>query len=210
MPANTPARTGRLDELVAAFFEGAMIPVKVSFGAGVDFADQTPDEIDNTTRLLRQADQLARLHAPGVAPELDIDAALWAAKVLQFVCNRLVDKLEADTDLPDSLVETEPDGRNVSQHWSVDLVLRALWDLVKRSHSENEADTLNRTLIEIAAKWPLVAVGTPATVTEDRMMVVWNHDCLRRVYVDRIIHRSDKTLAALPLVAEQIRRTQGT
>lgn len=202
-------KTGLLHETIAALFDGAMIPLKVSFGGAADFPRPTDDEVTQTIQLLENADQIARQHAPGVPPAFDPQAALWAARVLQFACVRLVDKIEIDIELPEDLVQAEPDATSASQHWSVDLVFRSWWDLVKRSATENEDDPLNATLLNIASRWPLAAVGTPAPIASDRLLVIWGHPSLRRIYIDRVIQRADRQKAAEPLVAEAIRRVEG-
>jgi len=202
-------KSGLLHEAIAALFDGAMIPLKVSFGVTAELPRPTDDEVAQTIRLLENADQIARQHAPGVPPDFDPLAALWAARVLQFACVRLVDKIEVDIDLPDVLAQAEPDATSAAQHWSVDLVFRSWWDLVKRSAAENEDDPLNATLLNIAARWPLAAVGTPAKPSSDRLAVVCGHPSLRQIYIDRVIQRADREKAADPLVAESIHSFDG-
>ena len=202
-------KTGLLNETIAALFDGAMIPVKVAFGAATESSLPTSAEVAQTIHLLEKADELARRHAPGNPPAFDSQAALWAARVFQFACVRLVDKIEMDIELPDDIATTEPDGTSAAQHWSVDLVFRSWWDIVKRAAAENEDDPLNATLLGIASRWPLAAVGTPARVVDERMSVIWDHACLRQVYIDRVIQRSDREKAAEPRVAEAIRHTAG-
>lgn len=207
--ASPGPKSGLLHEAIAALFDGAMIPLKISFGATAEFPRPTDGEMAQTMRLLENADQIARQHAPGVPPAFDPLSALWAARVLQFACVRLVDKIEVDIDLPDDLAQAEPDGTSATQHWSVDLVFRSWWDLVKRSTAENEDDPLNTTLLNIASRWPLAAVGTPAMPSSDRLAVVFGHPSLRQIYIDRVIQRVDREKAADSLVAEAIRGFDG-
>lgn len=202
-------KSGGLHEVVAALFDGAMIPVKVSYSSATAFTLPTSDEIVQATKLLETADQLARKHAPAIPPPFDPKSALWAAQVFHFACICLVDRIAVDVELPDQLALAEPDGTSASQHWSVDLVLRSWWDLIKRSTTENNDDPLNATLIAIASRWPLAAVGTPAPIDDDRISVIWNHKCLRQVYVDRVIQRADREKAADPIVAEATQRITG-
>lgn len=207
-PSPAP-KAGLLHETIAALFDGAMLPLKISFGGTAEFPQPTDDEVSKTNRLLQKADQIARQHAPADPPTYDPQAALWAARVLQFACVRLVDKIEMDIELPDDLAKAEPDAPSASQHWSVDLVLRSWWDLVKRSTADNQDDPLNTTLLNIASRWPLAAVGTTAQAASDRLLVVWGHPSLRQIYIDRVIQRADREKAAEPLVAEAIRRVEG-
>ena len=202
-------KTGLLHETIAALFDGAMIALKVSLGAAAEFPRPTNDEVTQTIQLLEKADLLARRHAPADPPPFDPQAALWAARVLQFACVRLVDKIEMDIELPEDLAQAEPDATSASHHWSVDLVFRSWWDLVKRSTTENEDDPLNATLLSIASRWPLAAVGTPAQTSSDRLSVVWDHPSLRQIYIDRVIQRADREKEAEPLVADAIRRVEG-
>ena len=202
-------KTGLLHETIAALFEGAMLPLKLSFGAAAEFPRPTDDEVSKTIQLLENADQIARQHAPADPPAFDRHAALWAARVMQFTCVRLVDKIEMDIELPEDLAKAEPDATSASHHWSVDLVLRSWWNLVKRSTADNQDDPLNTTLLNIASRWPLAAVGTTSPIASDRLLVVWGHPSLRHIYIDRVIQRADREKASELLVAEAIRRVEG-
>lgn len=194
--AGLVASTG-LAASTRAIVEGGMVPVVVGRGNSkeVNFGEPTHAEIEATSAILAAADQLARLHAPKSPPPFELNAAVWAARVMQFACHRLVDKVEVDTSLPDELVRGEPAGRDPADHWSVDLVFRSWWDLVRRSFAANEQDTLNDTLLQVATRWPLAAVGTSAVCLSDRLDIVCSNRCLRLIYVDRVVARGDKAKA---------------
>jgi len=84
----------------------------------------TPSEKEQAIAILQQAHHLAAADAPGVPPDFDEDSALWSAEMLFWSCDMLTDRAATETDLPKTLIESEPKGDEPCHHWSADLVLR--------------------------------------------------------------------------------------
>jgi hypothetical protein len=173
-----------LSRFVSALANGAVICVAVGGQTPLTRKDRVATET-----ALREADALARLHAPMTAPPLEIASAMWAARVMQFACRMMVDRIETDIDLPSELASQEPQGLT-DDHWSVDLVFRFWWDLMKRAAHLSADDPFNQTLHGIARRWPLAAIGTSVVCDETRLAPIHNHDCLRRLYTDRLALRT--------------------
>lgn len=201
-----------LAQSTRAIVEGAMVPIIVGGENSAENPTQTEigeKEHVATIGILAEADHLARLHAPMSPPAFHLSAAVWAARVMQFACHRLVDKVEIDTRLPPELIHGEPAGTKPAEHWSVDLMFRCWWDLMQRAFAANQQDTLNDTLAQVAARWPLAAVGTTVSCSTDRLAVVCGDPCLRMIYIDRVIARRDKTKATEPMIAKLIQQIGG-
>ena len=154
-----------------------------------------PANADDIDAIIRQADQLARLDAPATAPTLDLDAARWSLSLLSWSVFLLVDRANASTSLPKELASTEPSGRLASHHWSVDLGLRYLSDVLARARNAASEDALVVELVNVCSRWPLASVGTDTPWNSTPGKVILDDPCLRRVLSDRVLARSDKNLA---------------
>ena len=185
MDDRNPLPDDALSRFVSALANGAVICVAVGGQTPLTAEDRAATET-----ALRDADALARLHAPMTAPPLQLASAMWAAQVMQFACRMMVDRIETDTSLPSKLLSQEPQGLTADDHWSVDLVFRFWWDLMKRAAQLSADDPLNQTLHEIARRWPLAAIGTSVVCDDARLDPIQNHDCLKRLYADRLTLRT--------------------
>ncbi len=146
----------------------------------------------------------AAREAPGVAPPLNLDAALWAAEAFAWGCGMLVDRGQTETGLPGWLIERQPAGINAGEHWSVDLVFRFLADLIKRSAHIAKQDPFHRELSKLAERWPLSAVGTEVENEPSAVEHILGDACLTQMYLDRIITRKDRRRAADPRVTTRL------
>ena len=157
-----------------------------------------PDHLSAVQEQIRRADQLARLDAPGQAPELDLAAAQWALSLLAWSVSLLVDRANVDTHLPLELTSSEPAGDLACHHWSVDLAFRYLGEVLLRAKSAASEDALVTELVNICSRWPLSIVGTHVPWNAERAQVLMEQPSLRRILLDRIIARSDEHLAQEP------------
>lgn len=131
--------------------------------------------------------------APSVAPELDLSAAVWGGLLLHWACWAILDRGQADTGLPDPLVQTIPDATKPASHWSVDLILAAWPDVHSRCTKISEDDPLSATIRLVACRWPLSAIGmkldeeiiTSQILTSESWKTILSHASLRRIAMDR-------------------------
>lgn len=159
-----------------------------------------PDEQPAVHSLIQRVEHLARLDAPLIAPTFDIEAAQWALGVLSWSVNLLVDRANASTSLPPELASTEPSGQTACHHWSVDLALRYLAEVLLRARAAAADDALVVELVSICNRWPLACVGTQTEWNAQRGSIILENECLRHVLLDRIVARSDKKLAEVPAI----------
>ncbi len=97
---------------------------------------------------------------------------------------------------------------NASVHYSVDLTLRFLPDVVQRARRQAERSVLIDELLRLGGRWPLSSVGIEGVVPADVETLV-AHPCLLQLYVDRIIARRDLARLNHPAVREAAERAWG-
>ena len=192
--------TDSLTGFIRSLSTGAMIQVTIA-----GRAPENAEDLASAKELLIEVDAIARLHAPSSAPQLNIESSLWAARVMRYCCRMLVDRVETQTDLPKSLAE-QPSLDSAQNHWSIDLIFRSWWDLVSRAKKLSSNDPLNQTIDSVTRNWPLAAVGTNTNFDTSQLDTIWNHDCLRRLLVDRIVRRQDKELIKDERFANAVQR----
>ena len=106
------------------------------------------------------------------------------------------------------LASREPDGRESSTHYSVDLALRYLPDLLRMTTDVSPNDPLNVHLRRWAEHWPLSSVGIEG-VEVGAVEVILEHASLQRQYVDRVLERLDRSRMKDLRVREAARRALG-
>ena len=79
-------------------------------------------DLQSAKSVLVEAADRKRLGAPASPPQLNENAALWAAEAFAWACGMLTDRSETNVQLPGFLAETTPVGETASDHWSVDLL----------------------------------------------------------------------------------------
>lgn len=127
--------------------------------------------------LLELADENARLHAPGTAPELCMSAAIGGALVLRWVAAMCVDRLDDQVEFPEFVRAQLPSGDRPEDHWSMDFMLGVLPDLRRRVQKTMNDDPLSNTLDALAERWPL-SCGVSESTDANSLRVVNGHPCL--------------------------------
>ncbi|OYP36360.1 hypothetical protein [Rhodopirellula sp. MGV] len=135
---------------------------------------------------------IAADEVPGVAPAFVLPAALWAAEAFAWACGMLIDRAEVETNIPPWIIKSRPATNDLSSHWSVDLVFRFAYDLIKRSESISPNDDLHAQLLELFTPWPVSAVGLHHEPPQAESNLVLTHSTLRQMLVDRTLLRQDK------------------
>ena len=156
---------------------------------------------------IRQAHQVAALEAPGAAPTLHIESAVWATVTLYWAASLFVDRAAIETELPSDLVAAEPRDADACHQWSVDLAFRFLPSLIHRSQRIASQDGLSQTLLHLAGRWPLSSAGVqpakanvadaPAelAIDESKLATIADNVCLRGILLDRIFSQKCDRLA---------------
>lgn len=167
----------------------------------LEFSEPPPSaDQELTLSLIRDVDRILRDDAPHQPPRLDCQAALWSLAVLQWGCRTLVNRFDSRTDIPESLKTLEPNGECIDHHWSVDLGLRFLADLVRKASAAASDDRLIPTLIQLGTRWPYSSIGTTADWQEKKLQILLGNPCMRHQLLDRLSIRGDTIHARHPLV----------
>ena len=145
------------------------------------------------THSIFEMDRRERLEFPGEAPALSLPAVQWAVVTFYKACQLLVCRDVPATETANALATTCPQGRSPEVHYSVDLVLRYLPDLLGTARRLAAGDTLVDALVRIALEWPLSSVGVPGLKPEglSEIDTFMGHRGLRQIYADRILQHDD-------------------
>jgi hypothetical protein len=157
---------------------------------------------------LREQDAASRLEGPGGLPELDMAIALWGAKTFHGACQLVVFRQLDEQAIAELLPPAQAHGNPQSSHWSADLTLRFLPDLLRQASAISEEDPLVRNLRSLAYQWPLSSVGIEG-VNPEHVDELSASPALLQLYVDRILARKDFPRLKDPAVREAARKSVG-
>ena len=158
--------------------------------------------------ILREQDSVSRLDAPEGLPELELGVALWGAKTAYGACQLVVFRQLDEPAIAELLPPAPTHGNPQSRHWSADLTLRFLPDLLRQASAVSEEDPLVRQLRSLAYQWPLSSVGIEG-VNPEHVDELAASPALLQLYVDRILARKDFPRLRHPLVREAARISVG-
>lgn len=153
-------------------------------------ADGLPAEGDRVDAELLAFERDRRDDLPATPPAVELAAARYGAVMLYRACQFLVFR-DVDPETIQRELSRSIDGSVTPlTHYSVDLTLRYLPDVVRLACGESKEDPLVTELTRLAGQWPLSAVGISGAEVGDVTAIV-SDPCLLRLYVDRIIARQD-------------------
>ncbi len=172
-----------------------------------------PDELRAVRQMIVQMEQVWRLDMPLEPPDLDLDAATWAAGMLYRACQFFVFREIGEDAVRKTLEEKCPSlkgGTTASPEivYSVDLLFRFLPDLIALARGIAQNDPLVVGLMDLARDWPMSSVGVRGLLELDIEGIV-EHPALRRMYADRIIERADVSRLSNDDAVEAVREALG-
>ena len=142
---------------------------------------------------LLEIDRRERLEFPDEAPDLSPPSARWAAATFYRACQLLVCRDVPAGEVTSALSAPCPQRRSPETHYSVDLVLRYLPDLLATARRLAAGDILVDALCRLALEWPLSSVGVTGieagNLAEIDTFIA--HRGLRQLYADRILLHHD-------------------
>ncbi|MFM9966372.1 MAG: hypothetical protein ACKV2Q_34785 [Planctomycetaceae bacterium] len=174
-----------------------------------NLAEIGESELAEATRTLTEFERRYRTALPSTAPVFAVEVAVWGAQKFYRACQCLVFRdvsvqaIEAELD-PICPIPAAP----ASLAYSVDLTWRFLPDLLRLTGGIAADDPLVTWLRHWAAAWPLSSVGITA-VGDVEVSGLMGDDCLRLVYVDRIISRRDVSRLNDSRVRDAVREAIG-
>jgi len=165
------------------------------------------NELEAAREVLSSFECKYRFDLPGTPPEFSLPAAIWTAEVFYRACQCLAFR-EINEEETKQMLRPFSGRRDASAHYSADLTLRLLPDLLHRARTTSRDDPLVGELMTIANAWPLSSVGVSGVDVDD-IEPILDDECLRQLYVDRIIARDDKSRLAHPRVREAVMEAVG-
>lgn len=152
------------------------------------------------------------IHLPGTPPRPARPAGEWALVLLYRACGLLVQRASSDEVVQQQLAVPCPEAASPEVCYAVDLSFRYLADLLRLVEATSKSDVLATELRRLAREWPLSSPGIvfPPPAPELADVAPWiQHDCLRRLYVDRVLSRGDVSRLAPADVAREAVRAIG-
>lgn len=145
---------------------------------------------------------------PGYPPPFEQAAAVWAAKIVYNASQLLLSRDQNNRDLA-QLLAGYPATIDAAAILSADLCLRCLPDVVAKAREISPDDALIPLLEGILRIWHYSGVGYFKGGAPFDWAAVLTNDCLRRLYVDRVIGRRAVVLANSPVLRSEIRAALG-
>lgn len=204
---------------------------------GTDGTAFSRGETEEAEEMLHHYERQYRKQLPGETPEWNAPAAMWGLEMLYRACSFLLHR-EATAETMQTLLNRPcPAKLSASVCYSVDLSFRFLPDLHGMVSDVARHDPLCDILEKWGTAWPLSSVGladrkpiplvidpeakpqTPSETgdpeTDDSDEIgwdlsgFWEHQTLRRVYLDRILTTKDLRRLMDPKVVDAIREDLG-
>lgn len=141
-------------------------------------------------------------------PPLVLPAAVWAVTLMYQACQFLVHREVEPARIAATLAEPCPGSVSAAVCYSADIGLCVLPDVLTLARAASPSDPLVVALLELATRWPLSSVGASVANSGDISPFI-EHPCLRNLYADRIIERSDATRLNDERAAEAVREALG-
>ena len=168
----------------------------------------TEDEKRCAATLLAEFEQQYRLVLPGEPPDFDIKAAVWSAVSFYTAASLVVHRDQGQEVIDVLLDSASPERTKAATHYSVDLTMRFLPDLLKLAKSAATDDPLVMWRMDWARAWPLssvgIEIGGQCVATPLRTSPM-----LMRLYADRVIASGDRSRLDDPALVEVVRAAIG-
>jgi hypothetical protein len=164
----------------------------LSFGQVVLESAETPTdlEIESAVALCLEIEQQQRAELPGVPPQIDVAALKWALQMMYSACQLQVFRNLDEVEISNRLSPTGPGADTAAAHYSVDVAFRFMPDLFVLVQNSMPGDPLSLRLLKWADEWPLSSVGMAQASPDPSVLL--SDQCLKSMYVDRIIRRKDQ------------------
>ncbi len=200
-----------LADFLTALWETGQVAVPELSPGGK--SDISPADVTEATLRLHCYASDERTALPGVPPTVDAAAAMWGLTAMFAACSLIVHRQQTVEMFASQFDSQQLDSSSSNVVYSVDLALRFLPDVHRLATKLSESDPLCDVLEELGRRWPLSSVGMSFREPQETSAVDtaawWSDDCLRQVYLDRIIEREDFMRLHESCVADSLRAVIG-
>lgn len=162
-------------------------------------------ELNDVADFLAQEYENESLNYPFDAPAFHKEAAVWAAKTIYYAAQFLAHRLEEPKDLhkffPDFKGELSP-----SVMLSADISLRFLPFIIKELQHIDFDDWLVLLLKKHIQLFSYATIGhdLDMEIQEEQLATLFQNDCFRTLYIDRVISKKDISLAAHKIIQKNV------
>ncbi len=160
-------------------------------------------ETEIAIEFLKKEYQNETLNFPFQSPDFDKNAALWAAKTVYISAQLILYRENKSEDIPTLLPDFQ-DTISPSSILSADLCLRFLPDMLVQLKFFDSEDPLVEILEKILSQWHYSGINSPLEIDKLDFTVIDSDDCLRQLYINRIIENKSLNLAKLPPFKDNI------
>jgi len=178
------------------------------------FISLTPKEEQGVGDFLREEYILESLNYPYNPPVFEQEAAIWAARVVFNASQLLLSREKGEQDMA-LLLSVYGGVITAAAVLSADICLRFLPDVIGKAKEIDPDDPLVLLLEDILRKWHYSAVGYFRLREEPEWeeffdwQLVISSNCLRQLYIDRVIERRAGPLANVPALRSGILAAMG-
>lgn len=164
---------------------------------------------DHVERDLRRYELLWRMQQPLMPPAFQVGLAVRAAGIVQVACQAIVHREISVEQTQQRISQWRlTPGKDASDHYSTDLVLRFLPQLAERAARISDEDPLLDVLREVARPWPLSSIGMK-TCEPKELPDAFQDPSLWKMYIDRVIARNDHSRLTIPSVRDAVNAAIG-
>ncbi|WP_298519433.1 hypothetical protein [uncultured Kordia sp.] len=162
-------------------------------------------ELNDLADFLEQEYENESLNYPFAAPEFHKEAAVWAAKTIYYAAQFLAHRMEEPKNLgkffEDFKGEISP-----SVILSTDISLRFLPFIIKELEHIDFEDWLVKILKKQLQTFSYSAIGHDMNeeIQEEKLAKLFQNDCFRTLFTDRVIAKKDISLTAHKIIQENV------
>jgi len=135
-----------------------------------------------------------QLDYPYVVPAFDEAAALWAAQTIYMAAQLILYRQDEPEEL-EKLLPLYKGAQTESAILSADLCLRFLPNMIYQLTLIDPADPLVALLEKIIHQWHYSGINYNLNIEALDFKLIQSNDCLRQLYLNRIIEYKNKKLA---------------
>ncbi len=162
-------------------------------------------ELNDVGDFLEQKYENESLNYPFDAPPFDKEAATWAAKTIYYAAQFLAHRGEEPKNLHQFFGDFKGE-LTPSVLISADVSLRFLPFIIKELEYIDFDDWLVKLLKTQLEKFPYTTIGHDLDIElkEEKLAKLFQNDCFRTLYIDRVIAQKDISLTAHKIIHENV------
>lgn len=157
---------------------------------------------------LKQFYETESLNYPHQAPQFDANAAIWAAQTVYLACQLILLRENKGSDLG-IILPPYQQSYSASAILSADLTLRFLPDIISQASVIDPTDPLIAVLESHLMAWHYSGVNYTLKTDNLAFATINSNNCLKQLYVDRIIEYKKNELAQLPIFQPAVKASLG-